>query len=356
MKPRFCHNFRLVLALPITWLFGTALVAGCMTSTVLRVSDGRAYSERPIDARAYAAFARGRIEESQGAVDSAVQEYHRVLQYDSRAAQAWVRLGALYCQSNAPQAENAWQRAIDLDPNSWQVWFERARCALTSHQLKLADSFAREALRLGPSRPEVTLLSAAVASQLRDPGREATLLFGAVALQPNHAQFWSAIGSSPTLPNAYRRYAAQQYAKLRPLDAAWIPPAHVHHAHSTPSQASTTERLSSEFEQALSRRDASEARRIAVLLGIRPNQLANEALAWGFHSLATEQAKSLLSVDPDDASAWVVAILAEDLSSNSHALHELLDHLPRRMTQIDAGLLAAFLELVQRRTALAGDE
>ena len=343
------------LGAAVAVLFAMALGAGCATTQVVRVNDGRAYSERSIDPRAYAAYARARIHESEGDAAGAAQEYHRVLEFDDRAAQAWIRLGALGCQSEPVNADIAWRRATELDPSSWQLWLERARCALAGGQLELADSYGREALQYGPSRPEVTLLSALIASKLHDHDREARLLLGAVARQPTHAQLWSAIASSPTMPIALRRYAAWQLARLRPVDAAWIPPAHVHRAHPSPSQAGTAKRLSDEFEQALALHNASDTRRIAVLLGINPTELASEALAWGFYSLAAEQARKLLAIDPDDASAWLVALLAADISGNSRELDELLGHLPKHTTNLDAGLLASFLDLVRRRTSLLAE-
>lgn len=334
--------------LPAT--LATVGLTGCQSGQVVRVKDGRAYHERSIVPEAYAAYARGRLNESHGDSAAALREYKRVLELDGRAGQAWIRLGALQCRTNPKAAEHAWQHANESAAESPQLWVERAQCALQRGELKAAENFAGRALELGPSQPEVTVLCASIASRLGNSEREAQLLFGALALQPANTAILTALSISPTQPSAYQRYAAGRLIRLRPIDDTWVPPVYFEKAPTGPTQQLSALYLQEQFEQALSRRDTDKVLRMATLLGIRPDHLALAALFSGFGSLAAKQAALLLALNPNDASAWLIALVEADLSGASEKLDELLAHPPQSSSKLEPGLREALFALIERRT------
>jgi tetratricopeptide (TPR) repeat protein len=344
-----CHSLLATRWVAISQLI---LAFGCTPRQVVRASGGRVHTERAIAGQAYAEYAQGRILEQQGDLAGAARKYEQVLALDEHAVGAAIRLLAVHCGTDVTQAEHDVKLALRLDPQSWQLWFERSRCALQTKRIALADSYAREALRLSPTRPEVSLLAANVASQLHDSAREAALLFGAVALNPGQAPLWLAIIMSPTLPSSYRRYAIQRYLDLRPPDASWIPPTFERRRHGDLAYEQRVAGLREQFEQALARRDTIEARRIAVLLGLHPDDLAGAALKWGCYALALDQAKRLLALEPSDGRAWVIALVAADLAGDTQQVAHLLEQPPTRAESVEPSLLAALLDLLERRTQL----
>lgn len=327
-------------------------VFGCAPEQVVRVSSGRAFTEHVISAQAYAVYAQGRILENQGDLSGAAQKYQHVLDLDQHAVGAATRLLAVHCKTDAAKAEQDAALALKLDPKSWQLWLERARCALQAKQVALANTYASQALRLNPAQPEVSLLAARVATQLHDPAHEAALLFGAVALYPKQAPLWLAIIASPTLPSSYRRYAIQRYLDLRPPGADWIPPTFRHSRQQDFAYEQTVAGLREQFERALASRDTAAARRIAVLLGLHPDDLAGVALKWGFFALALGQSQQLLALEPNNGRAWVIALLAADMLGDRQQLSRLLEQPPTLNESVDKSLTTALLDLLGRHTQL----
>jgi Tfp pilus assembly protein PilF len=326
-------------------------LTGCQSGQVTRVKDGHAYHERSIVPEAYASYARARLSEAHGDSAAAIREYKHVLELDSRAGQAWIRLGALQCRTNPNAADHAWQQASESAAEAPQLWVERARCALERGELEQAENLASRALEFGPSQAEVTVLCASIASRLGNSQHEARLLFGALAMHPANVALLTALSTSPTQPAAFRRYAARRLVRLRPIDEAWVPPVYLENAHLGPPQQLSTLYLQEQFEQALSRRDLDETLRIAALLGVRPNRLAATALFWGFDSLAAQQASILLALNPNDASAWLIALVEADLAGAREKLDALVAHAPRSAKAIDPALVEALFALIERRTA-----
>jgi len=341
---------RLLLAVLPASLVLLVGLPGCQGEQVVRVKDGRAYHERTIAPKAYAAYARARLYESQGNSAEAMREYERVLDLDNRAGQAWTRLGAIQCRTNPKAAERAWQRASEISAESSQLWVERARCALERGELRQAEDFARRALEFAPSQPQVSLLCASIASRLGNSEHETQLLFGALAMHPANVELLIALSTSPTQPPAYQRYAARRLIRLRPIDEAWVPPVYFEKAHLRPAQRVSVLQLQEQFEQALLQQSSDEALRTAALLGVSNDRLALAALLWGFDSLAAQQAGVLLALNPSDASAWLIALLVADRSGATQKFNELLARPPQSSSKLEPVLLQALFALIQRRT------
>ena len=67
-------------------------VFGGIIRFLFRRIDGRF-----IDARAYAAYVRGRLYDQGGSFDQAEQSYAQALTFDAESVELWTRLGAARC-------------------------------------------------------------------------------------------------------------------------------------------------------------------------------------------------------------------------------------------------------------------
>jgi hypothetical protein len=77
------------------------------------------------------------------------------------------------------------------------------------------------------------------------------------------------------------------------------------------------------------------------------------ALLAGFETLATQQSNLLLALDPNDASAWLIATVAADVSRATEKYEQLLAHAPAQPGRLEPALISAFSDLIRRRARLA---
>ena len=324
----------------------------CTQGTIVRVRSGQSYEERAIDPRAYSAYARGRLYEARGDTTHATEQYNKVLVADPNATEAWVRLGALRCVSDPGSASDAWGKAEHLDPELPQLWLERSRCELKHGRYEESLKFANLALRFEPSSVAGASLIASATAKLNRPHEGIRWLWGAAALNPTSADAWQLLLGSAELSEADRRYAARQLTRLRPPEASSIAP-----AYSTPADAAPSTRtawvasLEQDFQQALVAGDISESRRIATLLGINPNQLAERALSSGSYAIALSEADLILNVDDTNALAWIVGLVAADRIGDGDKYAALLRRAPSTPIGDDKLLQAWLLDLLGCRVA-----
>ena len=103
---------------------------------------------------------------------------------------------------------------------------------------------------------------------------------------------WQILLTSTELPASDRRYAARQLARLRAPDASEFAPTHSTFTGLAPTtRTARVAQLEQDLEQALSASDLAESRRIATLLGVNPNQLAERALRSGSYAVALERGR-----------------------------------------------------------------
>ena len=300
-------------------------LASCGTGTITRVRAGHSYEERSIDARAYAAYARGRLYEAQGDLSRAAAQYRAVVALDPEAGEAWVRLGAVHCIENPKPADHAWDKAARLDPESPKLWAEKARCELRHNHSRAALQFAQLAMRFDPTSVDAVSLVATAAGKLNRSRDGLAWLYGAAAMNPTNAYLWRLILATNNLPIAERRYAAAQLAKLRPPDSIAILPAYSSVVGSNQTtQAAWARKLEQDLEDGFSADDVVKARRIATMLGLNPEQLARRAVLAGAYDTALQEADLILEVASDNAIAWIVGLLAADRMRDESRLDERL--------------------------------
>ncbi len=325
----------------------------CEASRVVRIRAGQSYEERLIDSQAYAAFMRARIYEAKGDAVNATLQYEEVLSFDPQAAEAWVRLGNIYCRRNWAKASEAWQAASRLDPESPDLWVLRARCEYLQGHFELALDYARRAIRFEPTSVPAAVLIADTSSRLNRREEAITWLHGACAMSPTNVYLWQTMFLSKTLPNFERRYAAKQLARLRPPGTSTIPLSYRSSADSSqPTSAAWQLKLDQELEVALDKNDTADARRVATQLGLNPEQLAARALIEGSYSVVLDQVELLLAVDSNNASAWILGLVAADRSHDDVRFHSLLARSPKASIPSDAIFRDYLVELIGNRVSL----
>ena len=335
----------------VTFLF-VASTASCGPSQVVRIRAGQSYEERLIDSRAYAAFMRARMSEAKGDSSRATLQYQEVLSYDPQAVEAWVRIGGINCQNDPTRALDAWQNAERLDAQSPELWLQRARCEYRLGRFELALNYARLTVRFEPTSAQAAVLIADTSSRLNRREDAITWLLGATAMSPMNVYLWKTIFLSKNVPSFERRYAAMQLAQLRPLDASSIPFAYSIESGDTPVRAAGRLKLELMLETALRRSDTTESQRVATLLGLNPEQLALRALIEGAYNVALDEVELLLAVDSNNASAWIVGLVAADRNRDDARFNSLLVRCPKAPVPSNARYRDLLVELVGNRATL----
>jgi hypothetical protein len=341
---------------PALCLLIVANLLGCVRGSIVRVRAGHSYEEHAIDTRAYAAYAKGRLYELRGDLMHAVEQYQRVLSMDPEATAAWVRLGVIDCVTAPNLAQYAWQQAEQLDPESPQLWLERARCESNHERDSEALHFALLAIRFDPSSVEAVSVITSAASKLHRPSDGLKWLWGAAAMNPANVSAWQALQTSSHVPASDRRYAAAQLAKLRPPDASAFVPTYSSATNSTRAiHAAWTAQWEQELEHSLGTGDIAVTRRLATLLGVNPVQLARRALLSGAYEIAWSQADMILNIDSTNASAWIVGLAAADRLGDSRRYLSMLHRAPRVTVAVEESLRSLLFDLVQNRVTTSID-
>jgi len=335
----------------VTFLF-IVWTASCGPSQVVRIRAGQSYEERLIESRAYAAFMRARISEAKGDPSRATVQYGEVLSYDPQAVEAWVRIGSINCLNDPTKALDAWQKAERLDAQSPELWLQRARCEYRLGHLEIALNYARLTVRFEPTSAQAAVLIADASLRLNRREEAITWLLGATAMSPTNVYLWKTIFLSKSVPSVERRYAALQLAQLRPLDASAIPFAYSMESGDTPVRAAGRIKLELMLEAALRKSDTAESQHIATLLGLNPERLALRALIEGAYNVVLDEVELLLAVDSDNASAWIVGLVAADRSRDDARFNSLLARCPKASVLSNDRYRDLLVELVGNRATL----
>jgi tetratricopeptide (TPR) repeat protein len=153
-------------------------------STVERAYDGHVVQGRSIDADAYAFFLGGAISEAAGNPSGALVDYERVTRIDGRSPEAWTRVGAMRCalRPSDPKADEAFARALRIDPRYAGAWAAKARCASARNDPAGTLDAARRAAELDPSADGANALLARAGTAVHDEGtRDALVALTATA-------------------------------------------------------------------------------------------------------------------------------------------------------------------------------
>jgi Tfp pilus assembly protein PilF len=297
---------------------------------------------RFIPYEAYARYGRAAEAEARGDLDLALALYTRAADADPDSAEIWTRLGAVRCAivGKRKPAEDAFERAEEIDSAYEPLWRERARCAAADGRLREALGYADQALALDPDRDEVVLL---YASLLERTGRveEAERLLAALVIQrPSSVPGWLA-RYELALRRGDRVGAERAARELRvraPRLSARI------------AQEQPIFSPLAEVDAAIVKGDLAAARSSARHAHLPAAELAVRAAALGRAELARAQAELILGADPASSSARVALAVAADLAGDAALLATALDDaqagVPAQPSPL-ARLL--FAELLHRR-------
>jgi tetratricopeptide (TPR) repeat protein len=298
-------------------LFAALGPPGCIFGggTVTRVYGGHEVEGRFVSPEAYAHYADAFLREQSGDDAGARAGYRAVLDEDPSSPDAWVRLAAVQCRlAEREAAARSFARAEHIDSQFEPLWRERARCALAAGDAGHALELAERAVALDPDDEAASLVAAdaAVALGRRDEARR--WLTGLVT----------------------RSRSAAGKRALSALDAPEAAP-----ATAAPAPAS-------ELDRALIRAPES-AKALARRAGMGPGALSARAAALGLVAFAGRESERVLAADPDDADAWIAALVVADLERDDRRWQRALARLgdePLTPTPLAVRLLG---ELIARR-------
>ena len=332
MQPRFALA-TLVVALGAT--SGCALSAGSVT----RIADGIESEQSAVSTEAYAYYARGVVFEERGDLRTALIEFRAALTEDPGSAELNARVGSVECKlaqsdgdSHVQKADEAFERALELDAYSSDAWALSARCAARRKRFPEALERARKAASFDADSVELSLLVVQYAEQSGDLAVARAWLDGLLAHIPESREARKA-----ELAFAQRHGdAARQLRAERAL-----------------AQQNVERNAEREVFDALRRGDLEKARSAATRLRLSPGALALAAARESSASVAAEQAALALNADPNDSDAWVAALVAADLSGDRGEVERLLREDPTSPSPPNPLALELLATVLER---LAGDD
>lgn len=290
------------------------LACGILTPPVARTVDGVTTDGRFIEPDAYALYAVAALREARGQYREALDLYERARDIDDDGPELATRIGAVACQlQDKARADRAFAAAKRADPGYGPLWFELASCSKARGDLADAESAARRAVELDPERYEASLLAA----QLME-------------LRGDHAGAWQMRDALVT--HAPRSLLVQRGV----LEAA-----------RRGADKQRVERAQAAVA-ALTHPSEAEAPRSGV-----PYALAS--LARGDVAEARREARRVLSADPGNGDALVLALWTANLQQDHADFASLLARADEPGRPVSPELLGMLQALVaQRVSAQAG--
>jgi tetratricopeptide (TPR) repeat protein len=289
--------------------FALALAAtGCAfgNESVTRVYHGHEEPGRYVSHYAYAAYAEGTLREARGDLRGAASAYDRALAQDDASVEVWTRLGSLRCQLGQTDADQAFDRALELDRRYEPAWRERARCALGRGDIERAEHAAQRAFELDPDNERTTLLLAELMERQGHPDQALIWLDAWVTRDPTSTAGYTALFAlAKRRGDSVRRIRAESALEL------------LSSVRGVPESERRTQALE-RLDGALRRGDLFEARREAPAAQASAATIALRAAALGRLGLARTQARWVLDADPRNADGWI-AWAAAATSSETEA-------------------------------------
>jgi tetratricopeptide (TPR) repeat protein len=286
--------------------------AGCASPTVARGVDGGVVEGRFISPRAYALYAIGADAEARGRLEEALAAYTEAEGDDPESADIWVRIGTLRCRfgGSAGDPDEAFGRALAIDPDYEPAFREWARCAAATGHLSRALGRVDRAILLDPDRDDGVLLRAEILERLKRPEDARRELRALTIRRPGSVEAWRALYAHEIRAGdtAAAEEAARRVRELAPRHGDGL------------EQRLAALRPLAELDLALSRGDLRRARRLALGADLPPAEVAVRAAALGRAREALDQAELVLGADPSSASALVALAAAADLAGDPAAL------------------------------------
>lgn len=347
----------------------TLVVAvSCIPSnTTTRIVDGRRIAGRAVPPPAYADYLRGIHQEAQGKLFAALKSYEEAADDDPYSPELWTRIGALRCLLDPDEfedADDAFQRAEELDPQYGPLWREVAVCARSIGHNRHALSAARRAVASDPDSVEATVLLSEV---LADHGRfdEAERwLFGFAMRFPKNR-----VGLEALLAFAHERgHQLNEHLALRKLQQLHsrrtnfdLPSAHAQDSElpsgSDPCALSTIldcrdarqRHTELRLNHAIREGDLIAARHFASLDRVSATELAYRLLDQDQPQLALEQARLVSRADPRNTDARIALLAAATYLTDDAAFHDALQGLEMPGSRPSRAALAYLIEVLELR-------
>jgi hypothetical protein len=175
----------------------TLSISACAgVPVVARGYGGRVVEGHSIEPDAYAAFLSGAIAEASDDARGALAAYERAGQLDAESPEVWARVGALRCtlDPRGRRADDAFARALALDPTYAGAWAAKARCASARKDETAMQEAARRAAALDPTADGASALLARAGGAVRDAAaRDALVALTATAR--DRVAAWDALAS-----------------------------------------------------------------------------------------------------------------------------------------------------------------
>jgi len=135
----------------------------------------------------------GKIHNTAGQHDLAVQEFQRALSLNSRNSAALTGLArAIENAGQTPAAEAAFKKAVDLSPNDWDALNNLGAFYNRQHRYKEAISSYQQALQLAPDNAQLLLNIGAACINAGDPSslkQAEQALVRSIELHPSYAAY-----------------------------------------------------------------------------------------------------------------------------------------------------------------------
>lgn len=360
------RTIRLWIASLAAW---PAFACGGYTATV-RIIDGEVVKGRAISSEAYADYLRGAYLESLGRDEAALAAYEAALDQDDDSAEIQTRIAEIHCRQGSNEADNEFSNAVSSDDTYEPAWRAWALCALSRNQTAQAVHFAQLGQQAAPNEFQATrtLANALLADGQALEARQQ--LAGFLARYPNHIGAWQEMAAlAASQADASWTHAARRaLAQLPNERAAWVPsrasrssatgarlvrsgaaksdPTQFCAATSSSAQtrpesnaaesgrtesapiptlpADETATQRGAIVQELCDGDLRKARELAVVYRVSPAELSQLALRHGLHELALNQARFVLSADPENSNVRIIGLLAADRLEDHKAFRALV--------------------------------
>ncbi len=350
------------LALRATWrrlgnavLAVAALAASCSAGcarSVVRIEDGSTRVERSISPRAYATYARARLQERAGDSLGAVASYLEVLQLDSSADEAWIRLGALSCQRDLTAANRAFGRAERLNAQSAALFHAKALCSLRHHDFAAALSSADAALRLAPSDPEHDRLVIRIQQARGDQKEAERYAWAHVAVFPNDTAGWLMLAELMAARASLLAQVQHRAAEHLVSQFSYSTFPDTSTRQNAPVRLDLSSKSRVELEHALATSERRLAQRAARELGLGIVELMSLAYRQGARDFASELANLAGQLQPEDLGIWLRRLELADWARDDVAFDRLLRLAPANLSGTSAIEEGPLLELISRRTGV----
>jgi hypothetical protein len=349
-------------------------------SLVERAYDGHVVDGHAIEPEAYAAFLTGALAESSGDGREALVAYERAARLDPQGPETWTRVGSVRCglRPGDSRVDDAFGRALAIDPGYAGAWAAKARCAAARSEPARALESARRAAELDPSADGANALLSRAGPAVHDAAARDVLTaltatardrvaaldaLAAWAASRGDVALWArALETIVKIAPARRdavALAAEELAGAGEIAEARAVAAAAAEAGEGPmaeGRFPLAARLA--VDEAIGRRDADSVRLRATRARVTLEEAGARALLAGERELARQIVAAVTGADPDAAGARLVLAACD-----GRDLVGAASEARRRPARLSGAGLVAFgasvvhaVSLEEARASLAGVE